>query len=141
MNPTITVIKKFEGCRLTAYQCPAGIDTIGYGHTGKDVYAGLVITQEQADALLDADLAKFSAGVDAAVKVPINANQRGALISFAYNCGLGNLQHSTLIRKVNAGDHAGAAEQFGKWDMAAGKVLPGLVKRRAAEAALYMEAV
>lgn len=141
MNPAIPLIKKFEGCRLTAYKCPAHVDTIGYGHTGPDVHAGMTITQEQADALLEADLVKFSTDLDATVKAPINANQRGALLSFAYNCGLSNLKHSTLIRKVNAGDHAAAAEQFGKWNMAAGKVLPGLVKRRAAEAALYKEPV
>ena len=147
MNPAIALIKKFESCKLAAYKCPAGKDTIGYGHTGPDVHPGLTITQAQADALLAADLKKFSDGVDALVTVPINSNQRGALICFAYNVGLGigaitpvGLKHSTLLRKVNAGDHAGAAEQFSRWDLAAGKVLPGLVKRRAAEAALYREA-
>lgn len=141
MNPAINLIKQFEGCRLTTYKCPAGIDTIGYGHTGPDVYAGLTITQEQADTLLAADLEKFSTGVDSAVKVPLNANQRGALISFAYNCGLNNLKHSTLIRKINAGDHTAAADQFSRWVYADGRTLQGLVRRRAAEAALYLEAV
>jgi lysozyme len=141
MSPAIALIKKFEGCCLTTYLCPAGIPTIGYGHTGPDVQMGMTITQEQADGLLNADLEEFSAGVDAAVKVTINANQRGALISFAYNCGLNNLRHSTLIRKVNSENHAAAAAQFGKWNMAGGKVLPGLVTRRAAEAALYQEEI
>jgi lysozyme len=79
MNPATNLIKHFEACKPTMYQCPAGIDTIGYGHTGPDVHPGMVITQEQADALLDADLEKFCAGVDAAVKVPLNVNQRATL--------------------------------------------------------------
>lgn len=100
----------------------------------------MTITAGQADALLAADL-EFDKGVDEAVKVPINSKQRDALVSFAYNVGLLNLKHTTLIRKVNAGYHAAAAQQFGKCVYGGGKILPGLVRRRAAEAALYQEAV
>ncbi|WP_368517439.1 lysozyme [Rhizobium sp.] len=137
---SINLIKSFEGCKLTAYPDPGtGGEpwTIGYGHTGPDVHKGLVITQAQADALLVADLQKFETGVAKLIKVDLTENQKGALVSFAYNCGLGNLTSSTLLKKVNAKDFAGARAEFGKWTKAAGSVLPGLVKRRAAEAELF----
>lgn len=134
---TITLIKRWEGLRLHAYLCPAGIWTIGYGHTGADVHAGLTITEQEADALLRRDLLRFEAGVHQAVQVPLTGGQFGALVSLAFNIGLAAFQRSTLLRRLNAGDYTGAQEQFHVWRRAAGEVLPGLVNRRAAEAALF----
>lgn len=132
------LIKEFEGCDLSAYKDAAGVWTIGYGHTG-DVQPGQAITQEQADALLQADLQKFEQGVNKLCERSINSNQFSALVCFAYNVGLGALANSTLLRLVNSGDFADAAKQFSQWVYADGTVLPGLVRRRAAEAALFQE--
>ncbi|WP_406850154.1 lysozyme [Chromobacterium phragmitis] len=133
----IRLIKQFEGLRLAAYQDMVGVWTIGYGHTGPDVKAGLTITQQQADQLLAADLQKFEAGVSLAVTVSLNANQFSALVSFSYNLGLGNLRSSTLLRLLNQGDFAGAAAQFPRWNRAGGQVVAGLTRRRLAEQALF----
>ena len=137
-------IKAFEGCRLTAYPDPGtGGDpwTIGWGSTGPDIKRGTVWTQEQADQRLAEHVAEFATGVTAALSgKPTTQPQFDALVSFAYNVGLGNLRTSTLLRKHRAGDYEGAAAEFGKWTRAAGKVLPGLVRRREAEAALYRRA-
>jgi lysozyme len=141
----VDLIKNAEGCRLEAYLCSAGKPTIGYGHTGPDVTPGdvgdLTISLEEAEALLKSDLEKFSAGVWDLVTVPLSDNQHGALTSFAFNLGLGNLKASTLLKMVNARDFAGAALQFARWDKATVRgvkvVLPGLTKRRAAEAKLF----
>ncbi|OBU85885.1 lysozyme [Chromobacterium subtsugae] len=135
----IALIQQFEGLRLQAYQDVVGVWTIGYGHTGPDVRAGLTITQAQATQLLAADLARFEAGVGRLVSVPLNGNQFSALVSFTYNLGLGSLQSSTLLRLLNTGDYAGAAGQFPRWDRAGGQQLPGLLKRRLAEQALFQE--
>lgn len=135
----IAALKGFEGEKLTAYPDPAtGGDpwTIGVGHTGADVHKGLTITAAQSDALLRKDLAKFETGVNAAAPKTTQA-QFDALVSFAFNVGLGNLESSTLLRKHNAGDYDGAAAQFAVWNKAAGKVMAGLTKRRAAEARMY----
>jgi lysozyme len=111
--------------------------TIGYGHTGADVTPGKKITQSEADDLKRKDLAKFEQGVTNLVKVPVNENQFSALVSIAYNIGLGNLGSSTLLKKLNAKDYAGASAQFAAWNKAQGQILPGLVKRRADEAKLF----
>lgn len=135
----IAKIKGFEGEKLAAYPDPgtgAAPWTIGVGHTGPDVRPGMTITAAQSTNLLRADLAKFEAGV-AALAPTTTQGQFDALVSFAFNVGLTNLKGSTLLRKHNAGDYAGAADQFALWNKAAGKVLPGLVKRRAAEAQIY----
>ncbi|KIA79438.1 lysozyme [Chromobacterium amazonense] len=137
----IQLIQQFEGLRLTAYQDSVGVWTIGYGHTGPDVRAGLSISDSQATQLLSQDLRRFEQGVSNLVKVAINQNQFDALISFSYNLGLGNLQSSTLLRLLNQGDYRGAAGQFPLWDKAGGKVLPGLQKRRQAEQALFLSPV
>ncbi|WP_019104081.1 lysozyme [Chromobacterium haemolyticum] len=134
----IALIQKSEGLRLKAYQDSVGVWTIGYGHTGPDVTSALVITHDQADALLARDLEKFEAGIMRLVKVQFNQNQFDALVSFAYNLGLGALQGSTLLRLLNAGDYAGAAAQLPRWNKAGGKELPGLTRRRAAEQALFL---
>jgi lysozyme len=132
------LVKTSEGCKLTAYLCPAGIPTIGYGRT-RGVKLGQSCTQAQADAWVEQEYDEFEAGVRKLVKVPLTANQLGALTSFAYNLGLGNLASSTLLRLLNQGDYAGAAAQFARWNKAAGRVLAGLTKRRAAEAALFVK--
>jgi lysozyme len=108
----IDLIKHFEGLRLNAYQDVADIWTIGYGHTGPKVKPGLTITEAQADQLLSDDLCRFESGVTDAVKVPLNANEFSALVSFGYNLGLGSLRRSTLLRLLNEGDRSGAAMQF-----------------------------
>ncbi|OHX15768.1 muraminidase [Chromobacterium amazonense] len=137
----INLIKQSEGLRLSAYQDQVGVWTIGYGHTGPDVAAGLTISADQAEQLLQGDLARFEQGVSALVTVLLNANQFSALVSFSYNLGLGNLQSSTLLKLLNQGDYQGAAGQFPLWDKAGGNVLPGLQKRRLAEQALFQTPV
>lgn len=144
----VALIKSFEGCELRAYQDAVDVWTIGYGHTGDCaaigkgyVCAGMTISQEEADALLRADLRYFERGVNDLCARAINPNQFAALVSFAYNLGLGALRDSTLMRMVNLGDFAAAAQQFSCWCYAGGEELPGLVRRRAAEAALFAEPV
>lgn len=137
----INLIKSFEGCRLTAYKDSVGIPTIGWGNTqyenGVKVKIGDKITQERADELFLLIVKKFSQGVNQRVH-EINQNQFDALVSFSYNVGLGNLDASTLLKKVkkNPNDPTIPAE-FHKWNRANGKVLPGLTRRRHAESALY----
>ena len=131
------LIKSFEGLELESYLCPAGIWTIGYGHTG-NVRKGQKITKKEADELLDVDLSVFRKGVRNLVKVPLNQNQFGALVSFAYNVGLGNLKTSTLLRLLNEGNYTGAADQLLRWNKSKGKVLTGLVRRREAERAVFL---
>lgn len=138
MNPAVPLIKEFEGCKLKAYKCPADVWTIGYGHTD-GVKEGDEITQQEADRLLADDVHSFTAGVQRLVTSDINRNQLGALTSFAFNVGLGNLRHSTLLRMVNAGDFLGAANQFLRWNKAGGKVLAGLTRRREAERQLFLK--
>ena len=148
----IKLVQQFEGCAkkqpdgsFAAYPDPGtGADpwTIGWGTTGADVKQGITWTQKQCDDRLTADLTKFSAQVAKVLgSAPTNQHQFDALVDFAYNLGVGNLQSSTLLKKHKAGDYAGAAVEFAKWNKAAGRVLPGLVKRRAAEAALYAKPV
>ncbi|WP_343545396.1 lysozyme [Sphingomonas paucimobilis] len=132
----LALIKTYEGCKLTAYLCPAGKWTIGYGRT-TNVKKGDTCSQAQADAWLLEEYDAFESKVRALVKVALTANQLGALVSFAYNVGVGALKDSTLLRLLNAADYSGAAAQFARWNKGGGKVLPGLVKRRAAEAALF----
>jgi len=137
----LDLIQGFESCRLTAYRDIAGIPTIGWGHTGPEVHMGMTITQEQADRLFDADTDKFEAAVDRLTKGKATDDQFGALVSFAFNLGADALAGSTLLRLHNSGDFAGAAGEFGKWNKARvnGKlvIVPGLTRRREAEAELY----
>lgn len=130
------LIKRFEGLSLKSYKCPAGVWTIGYGHTG-DVKSSHVITEHQADVILDLDLERFEKGVEAYAPVATE-NQFSAMVSFAFNLGIAALARSSLLTHHNAGQHDLAAAEFMKWKYAAGKVLPGLVKRRAAERDLYL---
>lgn len=145
----VQVMHYFEQCRLEAYPDPGSADgrpwTIGWGHTGPEVHRGLVWTREQADAALVADLERFERGVMDLVTVPLTQGQFDALVSFAYNVGLDidadtqaeGLGDSTLLREVNAEDFAGAAAEFAKWNKNDGKVMRGLIRRRAAERALF----
>lgn len=140
MSKEAELIKSFEGLELEAYLCPADVWTIGYGHTG-NVHEGQTITKQEADELLDQDLEVFRRGVRKAVTVDLNENQFGALVSFAYNVGIGSLQSSTLLKLLNAGDYAGAADQFLRWNKSRGKVLTGLTRRREAERAVFLTPV
>ncbi|MBO5739009.1 glycoside hydrolase family protein [bacterium] len=134
----IELIKKFEGCVLKAYKCPAGVWTIGYGHTS-GVKEGQTITKAEAEDYLKQDLTTFETYVSNLVTVAINQNQFDALVSFCYNLGPGNLKSSTLLKLLNAKNYSEAAEQFDRWIYAGGKKLSGLVKRRAAEKALFLQ--
>ena len=138
----LALIKRFEGLRLEAYRCPAGIPTIGYGSTGSHVKMGMVITEPEAEALLKRDVARFETGVNAILGgVPTTSDQFSALTSFAFNIGLQALLKSTLMKKHKAGDIAAAGDQFRQWNKARvrGQLVPlaGLTARREAERKLY----
>lgn len=140
----LALLKYYEGLRLEAYPDPAtggAPISIGYGSTGPDVVLGLVIDEFEAEARLKRDLERFERGVLAAVDVPLNLNQFSALVCLAYNIGLGNLIHSTLLKELNDGDYAEAANQFLVWNKANHKVMAGLTKRRRAERDLFLLAV
>lgn len=140
----LELVKGFEGLSLTAYPDPGTGDepwTIGYGHTSvagpPQVFKGLTITRAEADDILKRDLAQYEKAVADAVTRTPTSNQFSALVSFTFNVGPSNLQSSTLLQKHNAGDFAGAAEEFGRWVYAGDQIMPGLQRRRRAERALY----
>lgn len=132
----VELIKHFEGLRLQAYQCAAHVWTLGYGHTA-GVQPGDTVTAEQADALLQQDIARSERYVDQYVDVLLTQSQFDALVSFTFNLGPVALQGSTLLKKLNAGDYSGAAAEFLLWVNAGGEKLPGLVRRRQSEKALF----
>lgn len=132
----LDIVKEAEGLRLSAYLCPAGIPTIGYGHT-KGVKLGDTCTKEQAEKWLENDFFTAKQEVKAVVKVPLRENQLDALTSFVFNLGVRKLTQSTLLKKLNAGDYSGAAAEFDKWVYSGGKKLNGLIARRAAERKLF----
>lgn len=138
----IALIKEFEGCKLTAYQDSVGVWTVGYGWTqpvdGKPIRAGMTIKQETAERLLKTGLVSYESDVSRLVKASLTQGQFDALVSFTYNLGARSLSTSTLLRKLNAGDYAGAADEFLRWNKAGGKVLSGLTRRREAERALFL---
>jgi lysozyme len=148
----IALIKHFESClkptgdgRFEAYADPAhgwAVPTIGWGtiayEDGRKVKRGDIITQARADELLTWEVRQKSRAVQRLVTVPLNSDQFGALVSFAYNLGEGNLGRSTLLKKLNAGDYGGAADEFPKWNRAAGQVLRGLTRRRESERRLFL---
>ncbi|WP_368537220.1 lysozyme [Enterobacter hormaechei] len=138
----IGLIKQFEGCKLTAYQDTVGVWTIGYGWTqsvdSKPIRAGMTIKQETAERLLKTGLVSYESDVSRLVKVGMTQGQFDALVSFTYNLGTRSLSTSTLLRKLNAGDYAGAADEFLRWNKAGNKVLNGLTRRREAERALFL---
>lgn len=135
------LVKQFEGCRTSAYPDPAtgGAPwTIGYGATGPEIVRGTVWTLQQCDERLHDDLNRFARGVsDAIGGAPTTQNEFDAMVSLAYNVGLANFRSSTLLRMHRAGDKAGAAAQFVRWNRADGKVMGGLTRRREAEAEMY----
>lgn len=138
------LIKKFEGCKLVAYQCSANRWTIGYGNTffedGTPVKPGDRITQERAEKLLDIIAKDFSDRIEKTIKTILTDNQKSALLSFTYNVGIANLQKSTLLKKVNYNPNDPTIRlEFMKWNKAGGKVLNGLTRRREAEANLYFK--
>lgn len=139
----INLIKGFEGKRLVAYDDGVGVWTIGYGTikypNGVRVKKGDTCTDAQAETYLKSDLIKFENAINRLVKVPLNQNQFDALSSFTYNLGETNLSKSTLLRKLNAKDYKGAADQFLVWNKAGGRVLTGLVRRREAERSLFLK--
>jgi lysozyme len=151
MNPSSacsSLVQQFEGCAkkrsdgsYDAYPDPgSGGDpwTIGWGSTGPDIKKGVVWTQQQCDDRFAKHLAEFAAKVSQALGGSATTqHQFDAMVSFAYNVGVGNLSSSTLLKKHKAGDYAGAAAEFGRWNKAAGQVMAGLTRRRAAEAQLY----
>ena len=132
----IALIRHFEGCRLDAYLCPAGVWTIGYGHT-KGVKEGETIDQEAAEAFLIEDLEEFEGYVTEMVEVPLSQSQFDALVSWTFNLGPSNLERSTLLAKLNQGEYTDVPFEIKRWTRAGGVILPGLIKRRNAEAALF----
>ena len=141
----INLICSFEGLRLNAYDDGVGVWTIGFGTTiypnGIKVKRGDTCTTEQAKEYMAHDLKKFESAVNSAVTLPINQNQFDALVSLAYNIGTSAFKNSTLVKKLNAGDIRGAAAQFDVWNKGGGKVMQGLVNRRAVERKLFEKAL
>ena len=139
-SPRTGSIRDGSPKKFRAYICPAGKLTIGWGHTndhGRSFDADTIWTQAECDAALHEDMAHFEAAVKRLVTIALNQAQFDALLSFAYNCGEGNLGKSTLLRKLNAGDFAAAALEFPRWNRGGGRVLPGLTRRRLSEALLF----
>lgn len=133
----LAILKEFEGCKLTVYKDLVGYLTVGYGQR-TNLPEGTIITQDEADKLLEKSVELTSQGVKACVKVPLNENQFSALVCLAYNIGISALQESTLVRLLNASDYIGASQQFVRWDKAGGKDIPGLLRRRLTEKALFL---
>ena len=129
----LSLIKRFEGCRLKAYKCSAGVLTIGYGHTG-GVTETDTITQDDANKLLQEDVAKFEEYVDDNVIVELNQGQFDALVAWTFNLGPGNLRESTMLKKLNEADYTSVPNEMKRWNKAGGKTLDGLIRRRNAEA-------
>lgn len=132
----LALIRQFEGLRLRAYRDAVNVPTIGYGHTA-GVKMGQEITRERAEELLLAEVERFEGYVERLVTVPLTQGQFDALVAWTYNLGPGALEKSTMLRRLNAGDYASAAAELERWNRAGGQVLAGLVRRRAAERALF----
>ena len=133
----LALIKKFEGLELTAYKCAAGVWTIGYGHT-KDVQEGDEWSEAHADHMLEVELEEFEEYINDNVTVALSQNQFDALVSWVYNLGPANLKASTMLKVLNSGDYEGVPAQIQRWNKAGGKVLEGLIRRRKAEALLFV---
>ncbi len=135
----LALVKRFEGCDLHAYQDAGGIWTVGFGHTG-DVTPGEIITDTEAEALLMNDLERFEECVEKMVEVNLTPNAFSALVSFAYNIGCEALRASSLLQYVNEAHYSvnGVNAEFGAWVYCNGQILAGLVRRRTAEAALFL---
>jgi lysozyme len=137
----INLIKKYEGLRLNAYRCSAGVWTIGYGHTSAagapEVTPGMKISKQEAEDIFEKDIQQFAKGVENLIKVSVSPNQFGAMVSLAFNIGLSAFKKSSVLRFVNQKRFDDAADAFLLWNKAKGKVLKGLVRRRAEEAELF----
>lgn len=134
----IDLIKEFEGFEPKPYKCPAGVWTIGYGFTKGVTQNTRPITEEQATKRLIEELESYEAAVLDCVDVDLEQHEFDALVSFCYNLGTHSLRTSTLLRKLNAGDYEGAADEFLRWNKAKGQVLAGLTRRREAERKLFL---
>lgn len=138
----LALIRQFEGFRGQAYRCPAGIWTIGYGHTSQagppSVSPGMTMSEGRAREVLVVDVERFAAGVRANLTRPVSDARFSALVSFAFNVGLGAFRSSSVLRAVNAGDLDAVPRRLQLWVKGGGRVLPGLVRRRAAEAAMFV---
>lgn len=132
------IIRGFEGLRLKSYQDSVGVWTIGYGTTGSFVTPKMQISIEQAEKYLVDSLKILEQEIQTLVKVPLNENQLAALESFCYNLGIGAFAGSTMLKLINKGEFENASLEFHKWIYAGKKILPGLVKRRAAEKDLFL---
>jgi lysozyme len=132
----LALIKRWEGLKLQAYKCVAGVWTVGFGHVAT-ARPGMVISETQATRLLMEDLARFEAAIERLVRVPLSDGQFGALVSWCFNVGEGAASRSSLIRKLNAGEYDAVPGELARWNKVAGKVVPGLSNRRAAEAGLW----
>ena len=132
----LELIKKFEGCKLKSYKCSAGVWTIGYGHT-EDVKEGDIVSSQEADKLLRADVFKFEEYVDDNVMVELTQNQFDALVAWTFNLGVGNLRNSTMLKELNNSKFDKVPSEIKRWNKAAGKTLDGLVRRRQAESLLF----
>ena len=138
INPAgLSIIKSFESLRLHSYQDTGSVWTIGYGHT-RNVGPGMEISPEQAEGLLWSDVEGAEWTVEELTRVPLNENEFSALVSFVFNIGFGQFQHSTMLQMLKEGDYTGAAEQFGRWNKDNGKILIGLIRRRKAERELFL---
>ena len=135
----IELIKEFEGLKLESYKCPAGIWTIGYGHTGKNIIKGMKITKKEAEDYLCNDLKIHSKYIKRLVKVEINQNQTDALISLEYNIGYNAFKNSTLLKLLNQGKYLEASKEFDKWVYSNNKKLKGLLLRRKKEKELFLK--
>lgn len=135
LSALYVLIRRFEGCKLTPYYCPAGVLTCGWGSTGPDVFPGRAWTQEYADSRMLMDAQKFARGT-LALCPSLSDRRLCALADFSYNLGLGRLKASTLRRKANAGDWSAVPAELRKWVNGGGRKLPGLALRREAEIAL-----
>lgn len=138
MERSAAIIKRFEALSLNAYQCPAGVWTIGYGHT-RGVKQGQTITAGQADEFLAFDMFDAHKAVSRLVSAPVSLSMVEALTSFVFNIGANNFAESTLLRKLNAKDYIGASDEFPRWCRSGRNVLRGLKRRRFAEAELFCE--
>ena len=134
----LSLIKEFEGLRLTPYLCPAGVQTVGYGHAIKPGEQFYKLTVEQAEDLLKRDVGDVERNLNRMLNVVVTDNQYAALVSFCFNLGTGAFRNSTMRALINRKDYSSASREFGKWVFGGGKALPGLVRRRAAEEALFV---
>jgi len=134
----LELIKKFEGCKLKSYKCSAGVWTIGYGHT-EGIKEGDIITSEEAEKLLRADVFKFERYVEDEVKVKLEQNQFDALVAWTFNLGVGNLRSSTMLKELNNSKFDKVPSEMKRWNKAGGKTLDGLIRRREAESLLFNE--